>query len=83
MWNPQGYVDRFLFPADVVVQLFDDLFGLSGVLSFFLDFVAGVHYRRMVALKDFGDIGEGIFQLLTNHIHGHLTRIGDVLGAVL
>ena len=48
--------------ADVVMQLFDDVFGLARVLALLLDLVAGVHDRGVVALEDLGDIREGIFQ---------------------
>ena len=53
--------------------------GFAGIFSFLLDFVAGVHDRGMVALEYFSDIGEGIFQFLPDHVHGHLAGIGDVL----
>ena len=69
--------------AYVIVQLFDDVLGLARFLALLLDLVAGVHDGGMVALEDLCDVGEGVFELLADHVHRHLARIRDVLGAVL
>ena len=65
--------------ADIIMQLFDDVLGLAGVLALLLDLVAGVHDGGMVALEYLCNIGEGVFKLLPDHVHCHLPRVGTSL----
>ena len=69
---------RSAVAADIIMQLFDDVLGLAGVLALLLDLVAGVHDGGMVAFEYLCNIREGVFKLLPDHVHCHLPRVGQI-----
>lgn len=78
------FINLVIHTADFIHHLFDMFFEMTIFFGSFHDLGTGMHNRRMVTtIESRSDMRISVPGQFTAHIHGNLTREGNILGLFL